>query len=100
MRSGRADRVPVACCHRLERGASRVVSRFEVTPQQLAAWELQTAIRQVARDVHEAEIVEVPVEGYRLLTMPTLDDPLAGVRAAVLARDVAMGELLRYAEQA
>ena len=34
---------------RVERGAG-VVSGFEVTPQQRAAWELQTAIERVARD--------------------------------------------------
>lgn len=35
-----------------------------------------------------------------LLTRPRLDDPLAGDRAALLARDVAKGRLLRYAEEA
>ena len=62
-------------------------------------WALRTDIRRVARDVHGAQIVEVLIEGFRS-TKPALDDPLAGVRAAVLARDVAAGELLGYAEQA
>jgi hypothetical protein len=76
------------------------MSGFEVTPQQRAAWELRDTIRRMARDVHGAEIVQVPMEGFRTMTKPVLDDPLAGVRAAVLARDVALAELRQYAEQA
>lgn len=76
----------------------------EITPAELAAAELRNAIRRAARDAYGAEIVELPVEGFRILTKPTLDKPLTGVRAAALARDVArdvsLGELLRYAEQA
>ena len=71
-----------------------------VTPQERAAWELRDLIRRTARDVHGAEIVEEPVEGYRVLTRSRLDDAVAGVRAARLARDVAEGQLLRYAEEA
>ena len=88
-------------CDRDERGTRGLVSAFgEVTPQERAAWELRNAIRRAAHEVYGAEVVEEPVEGYRVLTKPRLDDPLAGVRAAVLARDVAEGQMLEYAEQA
>ena len=35
-----------------------------------------------------------------MLTKSALDDPLAGVRATALARDVALGQMLEYAEEA
>ena len=73
---------------------------FEVTPLQRAAGELKTAIERVARDVHGAQIVPVPIEGFERATRRTLDDPLAGVRAALLARDVAVAEMRAYAELA
>ena len=76
------------------------MSGFEVTPQQRAAWELQTAIERVARDVYGAQIVQVPIEGLDGVTKPMLDDPLAGVRAALLARNVALAQMRSYAEQA
>ena len=84
---------------RIEYGAG-VVSGFEVTPQQRAVWELQTTIERVARDVHGAQVVQVPIEGFERATRRTLDDPLAGVRAALLARNVAMAQMRVYAEQA
>ena len=71
-----------------------------MTPQQRAAWELQTAIERVARDAHGAQIVQVPIEGFERATKRTLDDPVAGVRAALLARNVAVAHMLAYAEQA
>jgi hypothetical protein len=77
-----------------------VVSGFEVTPQQRAVWELQTAIERVARDVYGAQIVQVPIEGFERATKRTLDDPLAGVRASLLARNVAVAQMRAYAEQA
>ena len=99
MRGQRADGVPVA--GRCERWGGGVVSTFgELTPRERSAWELRNTIRRVAHDVRGAEIAEEPVEGYRVLTTKTLDDPLAGVRAAVLARDVAEGQMLTYAEEA
>lgn len=77
-----------------------VMNGFEVTPQQRSVWELQTAIERVARDVHGAQIVQVPIEGIERATKRTLDDPLAGVRAALLARNVAVAQMRAYAEQA
>jgi hypothetical protein len=76
------------------------VSGFEVTPQQRAAWELQTAIERLARDVYGAQIVQVPIEGVERATKRKLDDPLAGVQAALLARNVAVAQMQAYAEQA
>jgi hypothetical protein len=72
---------------------------FEFTPQERAAWALRTAIRKAAQDAYGAEIVHEPIEGFTFTRRETLDDPLAGVRVARLARDVATGELRSYAEQ-
>lgn len=84
-----------------EHRAGGLVSRYpEITPAELATAELRNAIRRAARDAYNAEIVELPIEGFRSITKPRLDDPMAGVQAAVLARDVALGELVAYAEQA
>jgi hypothetical protein len=44
--------------------------------------------------------VEVPIDGFAAITRRALDNPLAGVRAAVLARNVAARQLRDYAEQA
>jgi hypothetical protein len=77
------------------------VSGFgELTPRERAAWELRNAFRRVAHKVYGAEIVEEPVEGFTTVTKPVLDEPLAGVRVALLARDVAVAEMRAYAEQA
>ena len=72
----------------------------EVTPLEQTAWTLRTAIRRAAQEAYGAEVVEEPIEGFKVLTRSTLDDPLAGVRAAVLARDIALGQLLAYTEDA
>ncbi len=73
---------------------------FEVNPQERAVWALRTAIRKAAQDAYGAEIVHEPIEGFSSTKREMLNDPLAGVRAARLARDVAIGELRTYAEQA
>lgn len=77
-----------------------MMGMFEVNPQERAVWALRTAIRKAAQDAYGAEIVHEPIEGLTVTRRETLDDPLAGVRAARLARDVAIRELRRYAEQA
>ncbi len=68
------------------------------TPQQRAVWSLQAAIQTVARDAYGAAIVERPIPGFSISDRNV--EPIAGVRAAVLARDVAGGRLRHYAELA
>ena len=68
--------------------------------QARARWALREQIRRIARDVYGAELTETPIEGFQVLTRPGLDAPLAGVRAAVIVRDVAAGQLLGYVEAA
>lgn len=70
------------------------------SPRERAAWDVRTDIRLIARDAFGATWTETPIEGFRALTRAGLDDPLAGVRAAVLARNVAAGQMLDYAEAA
>ena len=43
---------------------------------------------------------EDPIEGFRLLTRSRLDDPRAGIRAALLVRQVAAGQLYQQANEA
>jgi hypothetical protein len=63
-----------------------------------AAWSLRAAIRTAAQEAYGAEMVERPILG--LSTRHRDVEPIAGVRAAVLARDVALGRVREYALQA
>lgn len=63
-----------------------------------AAWAVQAAIRVAAREGFGAEVVERPIPGLSTVLQDV--EPLAGVRAAVLARDVAARQIREYAEQA
>jgi hypothetical protein len=83
-----------------EHWAGGVVSTPSPTARELAVWALRRAIRETARDVYGAEIVQVPIAGMPSIKRDALDNPLAGVGAALLARDVANAELRTYAEQA
>lgn len=63
-----------------------------------AAWSLRSAIQVVAREVFGAQMVTRHVPG---LSTPLQDvEPIAGVRAAVFARDVAAAAVRQYAKQA
>jgi hypothetical protein len=63
-----------------------------------AAWSLRAAIRTAAQEAYGAEMVERPIRG--LSTRHRDVEPIAGVRAAVLARDVASGCVREYVLQA
>ncbi|MEU7810999.1 hypothetical protein [Pseudonocardia sp. NPDC049154] len=76
------------------------MTRFDITPLARAVLAVKDLIRRAACEVHGAHAVEVPVDGLRALTRTELDDPLAGIRAAVLARYAASAEIRAYAEQA
>lgn len=71
----------------------------EVSARERAAWWLRSAIGRAESEAFGAEIVREQVAGLTIHT-EALDDPLTGVRAALLARNVAVAELLRYAEAA
>ncbi|MGH3976850.1 MAG: hypothetical protein ACRDS9_26560 [Pseudonocardiaceae bacterium] len=61
-------------------------------------WSLREAIRVAAREGFGAAMVERAIPGLSLTDRDV--EPIAGVRAAVLARDVAVGRLRYYAERA
>jgi len=63
-----------------------------------AAWSLRAAIQTAAREGFGASIVVRPIPG--LSTVHQDVEPLAGLRAAVLARNVATRQVRGYAEQA
>lgn len=71
----------------------------EVSPLERAAWWLRSAIRRTASEAFGGEIVRESIAGLTF-SVEALDDPLTGVRAALLARNVAVAELRRYAEAA
>lgn len=56
-------------------------------------------IRRTASEAFGGKIVRRPIAGLTF-SAESLDDPLTGVRAALLARDVAVAELRRFAEAA
>ncbi|GAA1858722.1 hypothetical protein GCM10009836_43700 [Pseudonocardia ailaonensis] len=76
------------------------MSTYELTPRARAVLAGKDQIRRFACDVHGAHRIETPVDGYQVLTRTELDDPVAGIRAAVLARSIAAAEIRCYAEQA
>lgn len=65
-----------------------------------AAATVRAAIDLVAADTFGGTVTREPVPGYQVLTLPVLDAPLAGVRAALLAHRVAFGQMREYAETA
>lgn len=65
-----------------------------------AAAQLRAVIRSVAVAAFGAVESREPMGGFEVLTRPVLDDPLAGVRAAVLAWRVAFGQMREHAEAA
>src|SRR6185312_5323562 len=66
-----------------------------MSDRERAVWSLQTAIQVAAREAFGAGVVERQIPGFSL---PHRDvEPLAGVRAAVLARDVAVRCVREYA---
>lgn len=73
---------------------------YTSSPRERAAWSLRTAIRRAAQEVDGAEVVQVPIVSLPGATRQTLDDPLAGLRAAQLAHDVAIAAMREYAEEA
>lgn len=76
------------------------MSGYRVSAREGAVGALQAAVRAAAVEVFGAARVQTPIEGHVWATREGLDDPLAGVRAAVLARGVAVAALRDYAMQA
>lgn len=73
---------------------------FDRSPTERAVRRLRDVVREVAVEAFEARIVEAPIPGFQVLTDRRLDDPLAGVRAALLARTVAEGQMFVHARDA
>lgn len=59
-------------------------------------YRVRQQVRAVAVELFGATAVETPVPGYQVLTDSTVDEPLAAVRAAVLVRHVADGQVHDY----
>ncbi len=73
---------------------------FGRSPRQDVAGWVRELVRRVAVEVFGARVVETPIPGFRVLTDVGLDDPLAGVRAALLLRTVATAQMYEHARAA
>ncbi len=73
---------------------------FGRSPRQDAAAQVREVVRRVAVEVFGARVVETPIPGFRVLADRRLDDPLTGVRAALLLRNVAEGQMFEHARAA
>lgn len=73
---------------------------FMVSESGQAAGSIRGLVRRIAVEVFDTTEVEVPIPGYTVLTDRRLDDPLAGIRAALLVRGVAEAQLYDYARTA
>lgn len=71
----------------------------EPTARERLVWRVRDQIRRLAVDGFAASEVQVPI-GETTMTRPTLDDPLAGVRAADLVQRAAAAQRREYATEA
>lgn len=71
----------------------------EPSERERLAWQVRSQIHRLAVDGFGADTVWVPI-GDTSMTRPTVADALAGVRAAVLARNVAARMIGEYAVEA
>jgi hypothetical protein len=76
------------------------MTRYDITPAARAVLAMQDQIRRTASEVHGATAIETRIEGMTFMTRKEIDDPLAGIRAAVAARNTAIAEIRSYAEHA
>ncbi|MCO7192646.1 hypothetical protein [Pseudonocardia sp. McavD-2-B] len=73
---------------------------FRVSESGRAAGRIRELVRRIAVEVFGTTETEVPIPGFTVFTDRKLDDPLAGVRAALLMRSVAEAQLYDYARSA
>lgn len=76
------------------------MSEFGRSPQHGAGEKARRLVRQVAVEVFGGAVVETPIPGFTVITDVGLDDPLTGVRAALLLRGVVEGQVLEHARAA
>lgn len=76
------------------------MSEIDQSSQRAAGEQARRLVREVAVDVFGAVVVETPIPGFTVLTDVGLDDPLTGVRAALLLRGVVEGQLHGHARAA
>ncbi len=73
---------------------------FRVTESGQASGRIRELVRRIAVEVFGTSETEVPIPGFTAFTDRKLDDPLAGIRAALLMRSVAEAQLYDYARSA
>ena len=60
-------------------------------------FDVREFIRRVAVEAFDATATEEPIDGFGVRSRRGLDDPLSGVRAAMLVHQVAAGQVRRWA---
>ncbi len=76
------------------------MAEFGRSPRQDAAGQVRELVYRVAVEVFGARGVDTPIPGFRVLTDRQLDEPLTGVRAALLLRNVAEAQMYEHARAA
>lgn len=76
------------------------MSTSDMTPTRAASGRIRELVRRIAVEVFDTTEVEVPIPGFTVFTNRRLDDPLAGLRVALLMRGVAEAQLYDYARTA
>ncbi|MFG1637439.1 hypothetical protein ACGFKX_21660 [Pseudonocardia alni] len=76
------------------------MSTSDMTPTRAASGRIRELVRRIAVDVFGTSETDVPIPGFTIFTDRRLDDPLAGLRAALLMRLVAEAQLYDYARTA
>ncbi|WP_226367839.1 hypothetical protein [Pseudonocardia sp. ICBG162] len=76
------------------------MSAFDVSPTTTASGRIRELLRRIAVEAFGSTETEVPIPGFTVFTDRRLDDPFAGIGAALLMRTVAEGQLYEYARAA
>ncbi|MFG1635624.1 hypothetical protein ACGFKX_12405 [Pseudonocardia alni] len=76
------------------------MAAFDVSPTATASGRIRELLRRIAVEAFGSTETEVPIPGFTVFTDRRLDDPFAGIRAALLMRTVAEGQLYEYARAA
>ncbi|RZT88793.1 hypothetical protein EV383_5740 [Pseudonocardia sediminis] len=76
------------------------MAAFDISPTTAASGRIRELLRRIAVEAFGSTETEVPIPGFTVFTDRKLDDPFAGIRAALLMRTVAEGQLYEYARAA
>lgn len=76
------------------------MSVFDASPRTAVSGRVRELVRRIAAEAYGATETEVPIPGFTVFTDRRFDDPLAGIRSALLVHTVAESQLTEYARAA